>query len=300
MPSRAQTPAAATSANAPEEFVIPDTVELIADVEYSRPDGVPLLMDIYRPKAPAARPRPLVVWIHGGGFQKGSKSRPPLLPLVEQGFIGASINYRLTDVAPFPAQIEDCKTAIRFLRANAARYNIDPDHIGVWGSSAGGYLVALLGVTGDTNKFDGLRYGYADVGSEVQAVVDLSGSHDLPGMRAGFNASIDEALRAFLSGSVAERHELAVAASPMTYVKKGVAPFLMYHGARDNAVQVEQSRDFYQRLIAAGVDATYHEIPMAGHGLGDYPRDRYIREVTEFFEKHLGVPPRAEPERAQP
>ena len=304
MPADAQTSVPATSAAKPasspakapkKKLVIPPTVELIADVEYSRPDGSPLLLDLYLPKAPAAKPRPLVVWIHGGGWWTGNKSSAagtPALRLVERGFAFASIDYRLTNVAIFPAQIEDCKTAIRFLRANASRYNIDPDHIGVWGGSAGGHLAALLGVTNDIKELDGSRYGYSQVSSAVQAVVTLYGLHDLPAL-SNPGPRVAKILRDFLGGSVVARHDLAVTASPITYVKKGVVPFLIYHGEKDPAVPVDQSRRFYDRLRQAGVEATYHEIHGGGHDMKSYPADRYAQEITAFFEKHLGKPPAA-------
>src|SRR4029453_6716105 len=129
-----------------------DKVTVTTDVEYAKAGDVSLRLDVYRPKVDADRPRPLVAWIHGGGWQSGNKSSGAgrLSALVASGdYVGASVGYRLTDVAPFSAQIHDCKAAIRFLRANAGSLGINPVKIGVWGSSAGGHLVSLLGTSGD-------------------------------------------------------------------------------------------------------------------------------------------------------
>src|SRR5204863_10043821 len=109
-------------------------------------------LDLYVPKS--ERPLPLVIWIHGGGWQAGNKANPPLLGLTQKGFAVASINYRFSQHAVYPAQIQDCKAAVRFLRKNADKYHLDPDHFGAWGASAGGHLVALLGTSGDAKDLE--------------------------------------------------------------------------------------------------------------------------------------------------
>jgi acetyl esterase/lipase len=138
---------------------VPEGVEAARDIEYARPDGTPLLLDLYVPKD-ARNPLPLVVWIHGGAWRAGSKDRCPAIRVTKRGYVVASVNYRLSQQAIFPAQIEDCKAAIRWLRANAAKYHVDSERIGVWGSSAGGHLVALLGTSGNVEDLEGSALDY--------------------------------------------------------------------------------------------------------------------------------------------
>jgi acetyl esterase/lipase len=130
---------------------VPLGVKAMRDVAYARIDGKPLLLDLYLP-VKAARPMPVIVFIHGGAWRTGSKERCPAIVMTAQGFAVASIDYRLTDEAVFPAQIYDCKGAIRWVRAHAKEYGLDPDRIGVWGNSAGGHLVALLGTSGGAKE----------------------------------------------------------------------------------------------------------------------------------------------------
>ena len=133
-------------------------------------------LDLYLPEKAEGR-LPLIVWIHGGAWWAGSKEDCPAVPLAAKGYAVASINYRFSQHAVFPAQIEDCKAAIRWLRANAAKYHLDADHIGVWGASAGGHLVALLGTTGGVKELEG-KGGNLDQSSRVQCVVDWFGPTD--------------------------------------------------------------------------------------------------------------------------
>ena len=145
------------------------------DIEYARTPEEPLLLDLYRPEMSTMQPKPLVVWIHGGAWRAGSKTNPgEAVRFVDEGYVVASIGYRLSRTARFPAQAHDVKAAIRWLRANAQRYEINPDKIGVWGASAGGHLVALLGTSGDVAELEG-NLGNPGVSSRVQAVVDYFG-----------------------------------------------------------------------------------------------------------------------------
>ena len=148
------------------------------DLVYARAGAKDLLLDLYLPEG-APRPLPLVVWIHGGGWRNGAKEQTPARRLVERGYAVASINYRLSGEAIFPAQIHDCKAAVRWLRANAAKYGLDAGRVAAWGSSAGGHLVALLGTSGGIMELEG-GLGNADQSSRVQAVVDFFGPHGFP------------------------------------------------------------------------------------------------------------------------
>jgi acetyl esterase/lipase len=250
-------------------LAIPPGTRVQRDLEYGRGGHERQKLDLYLP-AHAQKP-PLVVWIHGGGWQNGSKDRTPTLALLSHGYAVASINYRLSSHAVFPAQIEDCKSAIRWLRAHAAKFGYDGDRIAAWGSSAGGHLVALLGVTGDEKEFD--RGERLDVSSRVQAVVDFYGPTDLLNMDAQATAisrmkhDAPESPEAkLLGGPVQENTAKARRASPLTYVSKEDTPFLIVHGDADPLVPVAQSHTFVAALNKAGVDASLYVVKGGGHG----------------------------------
>jgi enterochelin esterase-like enzyme/dienelactone hydrolase len=216
----------------------------------------------------------------------GSKDLCPAVSFLRDGFAVASINYRFSQHAIFPAQIEDCKAAIRWLRANATTYNIDSSRIGVWGSSAGGHLAAMLGTTGDVKEFDVGEH--RDLSSRVQAVCDWFGPTDFTQM-SKFPSNIDhdaagspESL--LIGGPVQQNREKAARANPITYVTKDDAPFLIMHGDQDPLVPMNQSELLYDTLKKAGVDATFQSVKGAGHGLNGLENNRM---VYEFFAKHL-------------
>jgi acetyl esterase/lipase len=239
---------------------------------------------------------PVVVFIHGGGWQKGDKQAGlgRLIPLVQKGYFGATINYRLTDIAPFPAQIEDCKCAIRWVRAHAKEYNLDPDHIGVWGGSAGGHLVALLGTSGRAKALEG-KGGWPDQSSNVQAVADYFGPADFlywaeEAKKKGVELQQLEAQHAgsaitkLLGGKFSEKMDVAKQASPVTYIDKNDPPVFIGHGEKDQLVPLSQSQVFCDALKKAGVEATLHVVKGAGHGFRDPETDKM---VADFFDKHL-------------
>jgi len=275
---------------------LPPVVKALRDLEYARAGDTPLLLDLFTPEK-ADKTLPLIVWIHGGAWRAGSKENCPALPMTAQGYAVASINYRLSQEAIFPAQIHDCKAAIRFLRAGASKYNIDPDRIGVWGGSAGGHLVALLGTSGDVKDLEGDE-GNLEHSSRVQAVCDWFGPTDLLQMpegplppRPGKNdASGPVAL--LLGGRIAENKDKAAKASPVTYVTRDDPPFLIMHGDKDNLVPLQQSRLFYDALQKAGVDARLEIIKGAGHGFGGL---EIFKTVSDFFNKNLKKSPAGTP-----
>ena len=164
-------------AAAQERSKQPPGVTVLRDLQYIQGGHGRNRLDLYLPDKADGR-LPLVVWIHGGAWWAGSKEGCPAVPLVGKGYAVASINYRLSQHAVFPAQIEDCKAAIRWLRANAVKYHLDPDHVGVWGESAGGHLVAMLGTTGNAKELEGTG-GNLDQSSHVQCVIDWFGPSDL-------------------------------------------------------------------------------------------------------------------------
>ena len=248
---------------------LPPGTQVKRDVPYIADGHERHLLDLYLPSG--ARNLPLVVWIHGGGWQNGSKQNTQALSLLAHGYAVASINYRLSSHAIFPAQIEDCKAAIRWLRAHAGEHGYDPKRIGVWGSSAGGHLVAMLGVTGDVPEFDVGEN--REVSSRVQAVVDFYGPTDLLTMDAQSTAisrmkhnAPDSPEAKLVGGAVQENVAKARRASPLTYVSPGDTPILIVHGDQDPLVPVKQSEVFLAALQKAGVDASLYIVTGGGHG----------------------------------
>ena len=234
------------------------------DLVYAEMEGEGILLDLYLP-ANSQGPFPVVVWVHGGAWRARSKDNCPLIPLVRRhGFAVAGINYRLSGEATFPAQIHDCKAAIRWLRANAEKYNLDPTRIGAFGTSAGGHLVALLGTSGGVKELEGPG-GNLAFSSRVQAVCDWFGPSDLTRMLGG------EAVGALLGASSADLLEKAKLASPITYVSPDDPPFLVFHGDNDSTVPHEQSALLIEALKKAGVKAgliTVDTPEAGGHGFG--------------------------------
>lgn len=267
---------------------VPGGVRALRDVEYAKVDGKPLALDIYLPKAPA-KPLPVIVWIHGGGWRAGSKEHCPAVPQSARGYAVVSINYRLTDVAPFPAQIYDCKGAIRWLRAHAKEYNIDPDRIGVWGSSAGGHLVALLGTSGGVKEVEGDVGGNRGYSSRVQAVCDFCGpasfrEQDFANDPRAKSKAGNEAVTKLFGGPLVENRDKARMASPVEYASKDDPPFLIVHGGSDPLVNPKHSELLTAALKKAGVDVTLHIVPKAGHGVGSPETNKL---AAEFFDRHL-------------
>jgi acetyl esterase/lipase len=271
---------------------VPEGTRILRDLAYV-PDGhIRQKLDLYLPgQNEDTAPQPLVVWVHGGAWLAGSKENCPSARFLRQGYAAASINYRLSQHAIFPAQIEDCKAAIRFLRANADKYNIDPNRIGVWGASAGGHLVALLGTAGDVKEFD--KGPNLHVSSRVQAVCDFFGPTDLTKM-SDFESTMDhdasdspESL--LVGGPVQENKEAYRRANPITYVSKDDPPFLICHGDKDMLVPHNQSVLLNAALKKAGVSVKFHTVKDGGHGFRDPEVDRMVQE---FFDKHLKEPVR--------
>jgi acetyl esterase/lipase len=246
-------------------------------------------LDLYAGKG--SGPRPLIVWVHGGGWQSGDKSQclPVRLGFPDRGYSVACVNYRLSVVAPFPAQIEDVRDAIAFLRTNAARYGVDARRFIAWGSSAGGHLVSLAGTTSGSAAFT------ADaVGSAVQAVVDFYGPIDLTAMATtpGYTShgAADSAESKLLGGPVLEQTEAARRANPVSYVDRGDPPCLIVHGSADPVVPPAQSQLFHDALRAAGVAVELRVLPGAKHGGPEFSAPDTVDLVIGFLAGHLASP----------
>jgi acetyl esterase/lipase len=284
----------------PAKAVVPEGAKVLRDLVYARAGEKPLLLDLYLPEE-AAGPLPVLVWVHGGGWRQGSKDTGgPALRMVRRGYAVASINYRLSSDALFPAQIEDCKAAVRWLRANATKYRLDPDHIGAWGSSAGGHLVALLGTTGSVKEFD--KGEHLDFSSRVQAVCDWFGptdflqmdAHAVPGSRLKHNAPTSpESL--LIGGPIQENKEKVARANPITYVTRDAAPFLIVHGDKDPAVPIHQSELLRDALTRAGVEVKLRVIEGGGHGGAGFSVPEVAELINAFFDRHLKNAPAQKP-----
>ena len=234
-------------------------------------------LDLYLPEKSEAKP-PLLVWIHGGGWTKGSKSgiNPIFIRLTAEGYAAASIDYRLDGLTSHPKQIHDCKGAIRWLRANADKYGYDVTRIGVGGGSAGGHLVLLLGLSGGVKELEGDVGGNLDQSSRVDAVVDLFGP---------------SALELFAEESERFRYnktpELLKSASPVTYLSKDDPPLLIFHGDKDQTVPLSQSKYVHKRYQEAGLESSLHVIEGAGHGGPQFSDSTCYELVKEFFARHI-------------
>ena len=257
----------------------------IRDVEYAQVGGKSLRLDLYVPTQPGA-PRPLIVWIHGGGWLGGDKGGCPAVPLVPRGYVVASINYRLSGEAIFPAQIENCKGAIRFLRASAGKHGIDPERIGVWGASAGGQLVALLGTSGGVADLEGTVGGNLDQSSKVQAVADFCGPADFALFFQTITPNAVKPLRQLFGGEATEERvqTLARQASPVTYASAHAPPFLIVHGDKDDTVPLSQAQALDKALRAAKAHVTLHVVAGAGHGALNPDT---FKLTSDFFDQHL-------------
>lgn len=264
----------------------PELAIIQRDIEYGRAGDRPLKLDLVRPKQPKADRLPVVVMIHGGGWQRGDKSRAlnGVAILAARGdYVGVAVGYRLSGEAKWPAQIHDCKAAIRWLRANAGKFGIDPDRIGVWGSSAGGHLVNLLGTTGDVKELEG-DCGTPGVSSRVQAVASSCGPTDFLAERRIQGGREPSSVSLLLGGPVDEMKAAARQASPINHVTPDDAPFLLVHGTEDPTVPFQQSELFLEALRKAGVDATLVRVEGGGHGSGGLEaRNR----VYAFFDRRL-------------
>src|SRR4051812_47373148 len=253
-------------AQRPAAPTIPDTLIAERDVVYSAVGGRQT-MDVVRPRDAAASPRPGVLLVHGGGFRAGAKESylPLAIKLAERGYVAATVNYRLAPRNQFPAAVQDVKAAVRYLRANASKVNLDPNHIGALGGSAGGHLVLMLGLTAGVEEFEGSGPN-RDQSSAVQCVVDEYGPTDFT---QSYTKSVDaaEVLPKFLGGDLDHERPAHMRASPLNWVTPAAAPVLAIHGTADPYVAYEQSLWMIERLIAAGVPAEIETISGGGHSV---------------------------------
>jgi acetyl esterase/lipase len=239
-----------------------------------------------RPKS-GTGPFPAIVCIHGGGFRAGTRQGYDSLciRLAQQSYVAVTVSYRLAPKYQFPAAIYDVKAAVRWLRANAKKYSIDPERIGVTGGSAGGHLAQFLGVTADVKQFEG-DGGNPDQSSRVACVVNYYGPSDFT---KSYGKSVDaaEVLPLWLGGNLDQARQKHILASPLYWVTPGAAPTLCIHGTDDKYVNHEQAVWLIDKLKAAGVEAELLTLQDAGHGFKGADADRAEKAMLSFLASHL-------------
>jgi acetyl esterase/lipase len=270
----------------PRSVTQPDGVDITRDLVYATAGKRELKLDLYLPHD-APRPLPLIVWIYGGGWLTGDKDPCLIARFALRGYAIASIEYRLSGEAIWPAQIHDCKAAVRWLRAHAAERGIDPERIGVWGASAGGHLACLLGTAQDP-ALEGAE-GETAAASRVACVCAFFPATDLVALDRDpdQDGRIRYAMKKLLDGPVAERLDAARQASPVTYVDAGDPPTLLIHGDADSVIPIAQSRLLADRLRAAGVACELREIHGVGHGNAIIAREDVRVAAAAFFARYL-------------
>jgi acetyl esterase/lipase len=265
---------------------LPKGIVAEPDIAYRPGESKAWRLDLVRPEQDGAAPRPAIVFVHGGGWRSGDKRRGYFIrgavEYAQKGYVCASVNYRLVGEAKFPACIEDVKCAVRWLRANAEKYNVDPQRIGGYGNSAGAHLVAMLGLAGPDAKLEG-DGPYRENSSLLQAVCCSATPTDLslfgrignrrPGIFAGPPEMIEQQMRQ---------------ASPITYAGKQAPPFLVVHGTADKTVDVKHGDTFVKALKDAGAKSVeYLRIDGAGHGVFGQHAAKTHPAMEKFFAEHL-------------
>ena len=268
------------------ELPIPDTVTFERGIEYTNPDDQHLQLNLARPKT-GTGPFPAVICIHGGGFRAGSREgyNKLCLTLAQNGYVAATISYRLAPKFQFPAAVHDTKAAVRWLRANAAKYHVDPARIGVTGGSAGGHLVQFLGVTEGVKQFEGTG-GNPGQSSAVTCVVNYYGPSDF---LQSYGKSVDahEVLPLWFGGNLDTQRHKHILGSPLNWVTPLAAPTLIIHGTEDKYVAHEQGVWMADRLKASGVEVQLLTLQGAGHGFKGDHATQAEQAMLAFFAKHL-------------
>ncbi|WP_342435404.1 alpha/beta hydrolase fold domain-containing protein [Paenibacillus sp. FSL L8-0436] len=299
----AETPVPIPPPAEPQPFPVPEGVELYEDVLIGNAGTRPIYTSIAVPKTTPNAPVPVMVYIHGGGWNHGDRKQALASIcsyVTKRGYIGVSLDYRLTPEAPFPAQIQDVKLAIRYLRAHAAEYHLDPNRIGVWGTSAGGHLASLLGTTGqitsgDTITLDtghvvnvpdlGGNGGWQQYSDQVQAVVDMYGPADFTTNFANSYKSVKALLGGNNAFSVPDQARLAM---PGTYASPDDPPFFIRHGDADATIPYTDSVTFANQLKNAGVKVVDVKIvPKQGHGFTGEAAEQASAEAWAFLDQYV-------------
>jgi acetyl esterase/lipase len=264
-----------------------DEVKTLRDIEYARVGDTSLKLDLYVPAS--TKLPPLVVWVHGGAWRSGSKNNPSVLPLTERGYALASVDYRLSTVAQFPAQIHDIKAAIRYLRATAKEHGIAAERIAISGGSAGGHLAALVGVTNGVKELEGAVGAHLDQSSDVHAIVVFYGASNLTTILTqstphGLNMRVP-ALELLLGGQPDSRTELARLASPVFHVDSHDPPLLWFHGDQDPQMPINQAHEMMGAYKKQGLSATFEPVYGGAHGGKLFFTPEQIAQVADFLKQ---------------
>lgn len=263
--------------------------EVTRGVEFARVGEHESKLDLHVPVG--SRRPPLIVWVHGGAWRRGSRDDMPLIGLVQAGYAVASIDYRLSPVAAFPAQVHDIKAAIRYLRANEQRYGYDSERIAVAGSSAGGHLAALVGVTNGHPDLEGTIGDHLEQSSDVGAIIDYYGPTNFMTILQqstphGLGVRIP-ALQLLLRGQPEDKRDLAELASPVFHVDIDDPPLLLIHGDQDPQVPINQSHELHGRYKELGLAVQFEVVHGGAHGGPQFFDERRIELVKSFLEQHL-------------
>ena len=266
------------------------SLQIERDLVYAKVHGKALTLDLYR-HAQTRKKEPLIIWIHGGAWRQGDKNNPhSALMMLDRGYAVASISYRLSHEAIFPAQIYDCKAAIRWLRSHADDYGYDAERFGAWGASAGAHLAALLGTSGDVQELEG-DLGLMGASSQVQAVCDWFGPSDflrLNDTQGQLDHDSADSPESELIGGPIQRHpDLVACANPINYIAAQTPPFLIMHGLEDLIVPKNQSELLHAGLRKRDVDSTLVLLAGQGHGFAGEPLNGIIEQVSIFFDRVL-------------
>jgi len=258
------------------------------EIEYARVGDHSLKLDLHTPKTANA---PLLVYVHGGAWRAGSKSDVPIAKLLDHGFAIASVDYRLSTEAVFPAQIHDIKAAIRFLRAKSELYRLNTSRIGIVGSSAGGHLAALVGVTNGHEALEGNVGESLSQSSDVQCIVSLYGASNLQTILSqstefGLKMRVP-ALQLLLGGQPTEKPDLARLASPVAHLDKNDPPLLLIHGDADPQMPPAQSQEFTKAYEATKLPVQFILMPGSKHGGAEFYDDEHTAIIAKFLDKAL-------------
>lgn len=297
-PARAEQAVPATPAKPPAPAPgLPPGVRALKDLPYVPGGDEAQRLDLYLPEATPEKPLPLVIWIHGGGWRGGNKAGCPGVFLISRGYAAASIEYRFSQKALFPAQIQDCQAAIRWLRANAKSYHLDPERFGVMGASAGGHLSALVGTAGGKKAFPPIG-GNEEQSDRVQAVCDYYGPTNFNSVMQQaaadknvanifkFNTPADP-YSGLIGVSLNSDPAKGNAVSPVHYVSKDCPPVLILHGTFDALVPYAQSEEFAAALKDQGVPVFLQKLPGSGHGGPMFGKPAVTALIQSFFDKYL-------------
>ena len=289
-----------TSSVAPaaqQDVKLPPGVRMERDISYIPNGDEAQRLDLYLPEKLSEHPMPLIVHIHGGGWMGGSKFPCPVVNMVNRGYAVASVEYRFSQKAVFPAQIQDCQAAIRWLRAHRDEYHIDPDHLGAVGGSAGGHLSALVATSGGKKAFPPIG-GNEDQSDRVQCVCNIYGPADFTTVMQ--QAEDDKNVRnifkfntpgdpysQLIGVSLVDNKEKTDAVSPIHYVSEDNPPMLILHGTYDALVPYAQSVELQAALKAKGVEVWLQTLPGSGHGGPSFGKPAVIALTQNFFDKYL-------------